>query len=192
MKEKKSSWKIENLWGKIKQNKWFCGLFLLNVLLALVDYITTIMYTHKELLEMNPLFKLTGHFYPILIFNAIALTLFGYYYFWSKREIFKFAILTELVLLIFIRCMVIKNAVIEILAANPVTAKIIGVAPITVEQIKIVLAQNPNIIAETQKQVFTIEWVTLATGILAFVVWWFDNKHRIKDSPNKTFRRRKK
>lgn len=145
------------------KNKGFKILFAINVLLAFIDGITTYIYPHKELLETNPLFLTTGSWYLIEIFNIIFFVTTYIWYKKSDKEWFKYLLINQLMLLLFMRIMAIYNAITN-LTLN-----------LTKEQVVTYLVQNPGVVVQAAQTNIKIQLISFLCGFVAFLIWQYDN-----------------
>lgn len=146
------------------KNKAFFILFIVNIVLAIVDFITTMLYPYKEMLESNPVFRLTGSFIPIILINVVI-----YYFCWKwykqpkTKDWMKFFMIEQLVVIVGVRIYAIRNAVTLLLT------------PHTQTDVVKFLASNPGIVQQTTQTIALTEVAILVCGILSFLIWKWDN-----------------
>jgi len=148
-------------------------LFGANVLLAIGDFVVTGLNPNKTLFESNILYTYTHSFVLICAINVVILGLMYFYYFKYNSNVFKYTIINELVILLFVRVMALKNGII-LLTNKPVMQA-------TIEMVQ----AHPEVIQQTTQQNAYIMLLSLASGLVAFIVWWFDYRRNNQCQKNK-------
>jgi hypothetical protein len=89
-------------------------LFVVYFLLFIADVITTLMVggEQKHILELNPLVRVTGSFWPAIFLNIAVFVFFWWCYTTKRGSNFdRFVVLHAAVVICFLRVFAIKNAV---------------------------------------------------------------------------------
>jgi len=154
------------------KNKAFILLLSINIILACIDIGLSMSHPYINIIETNSLYFLGHGFGLIILYNIIFLIGAGYVYFKTKYQTLKYILITDLVLLLLLRIMAIKNLI------NWYNIKF------TTENIASIITSNPVAIIETQKTLININWIVLICSITSFMIWKYDNYKKLQNTSN--------
>ena len=101
------------LFGKnfvLSKNKGFLILFVLNFFLFIADIFTTLLNKNiLYLVELNPVYRLTHSFLPIILLNLVVFLVVWIAYF-KYGAIYRFFWIGLLIMIVFLRLTAINNA----------------------------------------------------------------------------------
>jgi len=158
-------------WRTLKKNKGFCILLTIFIILCIADLITTYLQTHLlSAIELNPLLKNTGVYFPLIFIfiNALAILLILWAYLGKKAGVFgRYMTLNLMISIIFLRIIAVRNAL-SYVGNNVTVAEL---------QAKI----TPEVVQAAQIQYAFLLYAPLVFCIIGFFFYWIDHKIERKD-----------
>jgi len=155
---------------KWRFNKGFLVLFVLNVILFFVDFITTLMNKSiVEFVEINPLYHLFKSFWLVILLNVIVFFFLWYYYNKSKPKL-RFVLIMCMVMLVLLRLTAVSNAL---------SWKDVELTPEVMEDIE--QRYTPEVRSLALKQQVITTYSPIFFCLIVFLVWSLDHKTRRKE-----------
>ena len=141
-------------------------LMVIYILFLIADVVTTFMVgTPKEVLELNPVYQLTGSFIPIFVIQALTIVLLFWLY--KKNVHYRFLTINTMVLTIISRIVAVKSAM------NYINT------PGLAEQVATTV--TPAIKQAALIQMSILIYLPLIISLLVYFIWQFDHKIEIKN-----------
>lgn len=156
------------------ENKGFWLVYITYIILFVGDITTTLLNNNLlPVLELNPLYRLTGSLLPIILLNLVFVYGFYWLYHGKKSSCYqRYFVILLMMIVIVMRVIAMKNALTWY--DNP---------PASIQEIEEIY--TPAVMQEAQIYYAILMYAPILFCILTFLLWYWDHKVKRKEKEKK-------